>query len=72
MSSSSSRRADLEKMRERLSQAFYDPDTKPADLSPLSRRLMEVDRDLEAINTAEAEDEEDVPTPDEEFNPEAI
>lgn len=72
MSDAQDRRAELVAMRERLSSAFYDADTRPADLSPLSRRLMEVDREIEALDAAEAEDAEDAPTPDEAFDPSAL
>lgn len=74
MSDQASRREELERMRDRLSAAFYDSDTKPADLSPLSRRLMEVDRELEALTAAESEDDlgRALEVPDEEFDPASI
>lgn len=69
-----SRRDELERMRKRLSEAFYSDETKPADLSPLSRRLMEVDRELEAMDAAEAEDDvgRALETPDEELDADSL
>ena len=72
MTEASERRTELVAMRTRLSDAFYDNDTRPADLSPLSRRLMEIDREIEALDAAEAEDADDAPTPDEPFDPSSL
>jgi hypothetical protein len=56
-------------LRARIAKAVEDPNTPPRDLAALSRRLLEIARDIEAI---EAEDLEDdigraAGTPDEEW-----
>lgn len=46
-------------IRERMSEAVEAADTHPRDLSPLTRRLMEVVREIEAIDARAAQEGED-------------
>jgi hypothetical protein len=46
-------------MRTRVAQAVESKDTSPRDLAALTRRLLEIAKDIEAIDAAEEEDEGD-------------
>lgn len=72
MPSDDGRLAELNRQLTRLKDAFYDPDAKSADLSPLSRRMDEVQAKIDALVAEEGEAEEDAATPDEPFDPSAI
>lgn len=70
---SGTRRDELVTMRARIAKAIDDPNIRGADLAALSRRLMEISRDLEAIDKAAEEEQRDgSATPDEEFDASAI
>jgi hypothetical protein len=53
------RQAELQAMRRRLAQAMEDPTTPARDLAALSRRQLEIGREIDAIRAA-AEREADV------------
>lgn len=60
-------------MRTRTAKAVEDPNTPARDLAALTRRLLEIARDIEAIDAAvEQEDRENAVTPDEAFDASAI
>ena len=68
---SGNRLALLVAMRAIVARAVGHPDTPPRDLAALTRRLMDIAREIEAIESGE----EGGPTddaPDEEWDPEAI
>lgn len=70
--SGGTRRDMLEAMRDRIAIAV-DADSTPArDLAALTRRLMDIAKELEAMDVEEAEDSEDAPTPDAEFDASSI
>ena len=48
-----SRRDLLVALRHRLAAAFDDPRTQPRDLSPLSLRLLEIQREISDLDEAE-------------------
>jgi len=55
-------------LRERIAKAVDSPTCPPRDLAALSRRLIEIGRDIEAIKVAEAEEAGGATaTPDEKF-----
>lgn len=51
-----SRRDLLVAMRSRVATAVEDPNTPARDLAALTRRLMEIARDIEALDAKEAEE----------------
>ena len=53
---SGSRLDELRAMRRRLAKAMDDPNTPARDLAALSRRQLEIGREIEAIEVAEDED----------------
>lgn len=61
-------------LRSRIAKAVQDPNTPARDLAALSRRLLEVAREIEAIDSRDGEDEigEAASTPDAAFDPEAL
>lgn len=62
------RRDLLAAMRERIAQAVEDGSTPARDLAALTRRLMEIAREIEAIDLRETEEAEDAtPAVDEEW-----
>lgn len=62
------RRDLLTAMRERVAQAVEDGATPARDLAALTRRLMEIAREIEAIDAREHEESEDAkPAADEEW-----
>lgn len=62
------RRDLLVAMRERVAQAVEDGATPARDLAALTRRLMEIAREIEAIDAREIEESEDgAVAPDEEW-----
>ena len=68
-----SHRDQLVAMRARIAKAIDDPNIRGADLAALSRRLLEVGRELAVLDTAAAEEAaEDGPTPDEAFDASAV
>jgi hypothetical protein len=46
-------------MRSRIAKAVQDPNTAARDLAALSRRLIEIAKDIEAIDAREAEEDAD-------------
>lgn len=63
---SGDRRKVMIALRTRLAKAIDDPRTPARDLAALSRRLIEVTKDLESLDAAvEREGSESGPTPDE-------
>ena len=68
-----SRRELLVAMRARVATAVEDPNTPARDLAALTRRLMEIAKDIEAIDAAlEQEMRDDHVTPDEGWDESAI
>jgi len=67
-----SRRELLVAMRARVATAVQDPNTPARDLAALTRRLMEIAKDIEALDAAVDEEGERAPAPDEAFGAEAI
>ena len=59
-------------MRTRIAQAVGDPETPARDLAALTKRLVEVVRDIEAIDAREEEAESHAEVSDGEFDPEDI
>lgn len=51
-----SRLEELRAMRRRLARALDDPNTQARDLAALSRRQLEIGKEIEAIEIAEDED----------------
>ncbi|GAA1891759.1 hypothetical protein [Williamsia serinedens] len=63
---SGSRLDELRAMRRRLARALDDPNTPARDLAALSRRQLEIGREIEAIQVAEDEDHSVVARTDDE------
>lgn len=63
---SGSRLDELQAMRRRLARAMDDPNTLARDLAALSRRQIEIGRDIEAIVISEDEDHSVVVNADDE------
>lgn len=61
-----SRIEELRAMRRRIAKAMDDPNTPARDLAALSRRQLEIGREIEAIVVAEDEDHSVVVTSDDE------
>lgn len=61
-----SRVEELKAMRRRLAKAMDDPNTPARDLAALSRRQLEIGREIEAIEIAEDEDQSVVANDDDE------
>lgn len=61
-------------MRGRIAKAVEDPNTAARDLAALTKRLVEVVRDIEALDAREQQEatKSARDTPDEAFDPEAI
>ena len=61
----------LKAMQTRVAKAVDDPSTPARDLAALTRRLLEITREIEALTASEAEDEigEASRTPDAAFDP---
>lgn len=67
--------AELKAMRLRLAKALANPDTPARDLASLSRRQIEIGREirsLEALAKQEAAEGDDKPAEDEEFDASAV
>jgi hypothetical protein len=63
----------LAAMRERVAKTVEDPNCPPRDLAALSRRLQEINREIEAIDAkARQEASEDVSNADEAWDAEAL
>ncbi len=58
-------RQQLCALRERVAKTVEDPNCPPRDLAALSRRLMEITKEIASIDAQEAEHGEDRPTADE-------
>ncbi|GAA2394306.1 hypothetical protein [Gordonia cholesterolivorans] len=61
-----SRIDELRAMRRRLAKAMDDPNTPARDLAALSRRQLEIGREIEAIEIAEDEDQSVIASDDDE------
>lgn len=59
-------------MRNRIAKAVEDPNTPARDLAALTKRLVEVVRDIEAIDAREEQDAQKRDAPDEAFDASAI
>lgn len=59
-------------MRTRIAQAVGDADTPARDLAALTKRLVEVVRDIEAIDARTEEAESHAEVSDGEFDPESV
>lgn len=59
-------------MRARIAKAVEDPNTPPRDLAALTKRLVEVQRDIEAIDARELEEGAGGVVEDEAFDASAI
>jgi ribosome-binding protein aMBF1 (putative translation factor) len=59
-------------MRARIATAVEDPNTAARDLAALTKRLVEVVRDIEAIDAREAQGGDAANAPDEAFDASAI
>lgn len=59
-------------MRARIATAVEDPNTAARDLAALTKRLVEVVRDIEAIDAREAQEATSADAPDEAFDASAI
>jgi hypothetical protein len=60
-------------MRARVAKTVEDPNCPPRDLAALSRRLQEINREIEALDAkAQQEAREDAVTPDESWDAEAL
>lgn len=71
---SGTQRELLVAMRARIAKTIEDPKCPPRDLSSLSRRLIEIAREIEAIDSDGGGDDigEAAATPDEAFDPSAV
>lgn len=69
-----SHRELLVAMRDRVAKAVEDPNTPARDLAALTRRLLEIAREIEAIDSRDGGDDigEAAGTPDADFRPEAL
>lgn len=66
---SGTRRDELVAMRARIAKAIDDPNIRGADLAALSRRLLEIGKEIEAIDVATEQEGRDAnPSPDEELD----
>lgn len=60
-------------MRDRVATAVADPNCPPRDLAALTRRLREISKDIDAVQTRAREEAADAAdAPDEEWDSEAI
>jgi hypothetical protein len=60
-------------MRARIAKSVEDPNCPPRDLAALTRRLQDINRDIEALDAkAKQEADEDVSAADEEWDAEAL
>lgn len=69
---SGDRRKLLVAMRSRLASAVQSPSCPPRDLAALSRRLIEIAKEIEAIDVAEKQEAESGEVADEAFDASAI
>lgn len=60
-------REQLMALRDRVAKTVEDPTCPPRDLAALSRRLMEITKEIAAIDAQEAERDGNEETPDEEW-----
>ena len=58
-------RDQLVALRERVAKTVEDPNCPPRDLAALSRRMMELTKEIEAIDVQEREADDDEAVPDE-------
>jgi hypothetical protein len=66
------RRALLVAMRDRIATDVDNPNTPARDLAALTRRLLEIAKDIEAIDLQAGDDEDAGPVPDEAWDASAI
>ena len=67
-----SQRDLLVAMRDRVAQDVESPSTPARDLAALTRRLMEITKEIEVIDAKAAEEVGDGPTPDEAWDADAV
>lgn len=63
---------ELRMMRMRIARTLDDPNCPPRDLAALSRRQIELGKEIDALERQQREAEDAEPTPDEAWNEEAI
>lgn len=61
-------RQQMVALRERIAITVQDPDCPPRDLASLSRRLLEITKEIEAIDVRSREDDDAETAPDEEWH----
>jgi hypothetical protein len=66
----STRLEELRAIREVVAKAIDSSKTLPRDLSSLTRRLMDIRREIEEIEQQESDEHDSEPAPDEPFDPE--
>jgi hypothetical protein len=59
-----SMREQLVALRERIAVTVEDPNCPPRDLAALSNRLIQITKEIDAIDSREREESDDVATPD--------
>lgn len=70
---SGTQRDQLVAMRTRIAKAIDDPNIRGADLAALTRRLLEIGREVDALDAArQQEAKESAEVPDEDFDASAI
>lgn len=70
---SGTQREQLVAMRARIARAIDDPNIRGADLAALTRRLLEVGREVEALDAARKQEaKENADVPDEDFDASAV
>jgi len=60
-------RQQMVALRERIAVTVQDPDCPPRDLASLSRRLLDITKEIEAIDVRSREDDDGEAAPDEEW-----
>jgi hypothetical protein len=61
-------RQQMVALRERIAVTVEDPDCPPRDLASLSRRLLEITKEIEAIDARSREDDDGEAAPDEQWH----
>lgn len=70
---SGTHREQLTAMRARIAKAIDDPNIRGADLAALTRRLLEIGREVDALDAARRQEaRERVEVPDEDFDSSAV
>ncbi|HET6910112.1 MAG TPA: hypothetical protein VFH54_12285 [Mycobacteriales bacterium] len=65
--------AELKATHQRIAKTVNDPETSPRDLAALTRRQLEISKEIRALELAREQEEVSAnPSPDEEFDASAI